>query len=360
MLVAEGTVTAAQLAQALELQERYFQEKGRRRRLGRVLVDAGFVEEAQLTQVLSRLLTVPSVSLYHVEFSRQLLNLVPREIAEEYGLIPVYVRHVRGQGDTLYVATDDPTNEEGLRRAGVFAGLPVRPMLSSASDIRAALRVYYGATASIPPIEPPAAAARPRERSNLVDSSLPQSAQPPPPSPQATQPPQSAPAKANWPADSLTTARVAQTKPTTLPRERGEARAVAMPEVTAKIAPPLDQGAVGGVREGPPAKPVRAGTGRTVSLTFLDGTTFNLPRPAKKGASSAESAGGQSEETQLTARDLVSALRAVSHGADATEVLGDNPRWEPLFAALLSLLLRKHLIADWEFVEELKPHLPRS
>ena len=60
--------------------------------------------------------------------------------------------------------------------------------------------------------------------------------------------------------------------------------------------------------------------------------------------------------TDLTARDLVSALRAVSHGADATEVLGDNVRWEAMFAALLSLLLKKHHIADWEFVEEYKKY----
>ena len=57
---------------------------------------------------------------------------------------------------------------------------------------------------------------------------------------------------------------------------------------------------------------------------------------------------------ELTARDLVAALRAVSHGADASEILGEKARWEPLFAALLELLLKKHLIADWEFVEEIK------
>ena len=32
-------------------------------------------------------------------------------------------------------------------------------------------------------------------------------------------------------------------------------------------------------------------------------------------------------------------------------------RWESLFAALLSLMLKKHLIADWEFVDELKKNL---
>ncbi len=44
----------------------------------------------------------------------------------------------------------------------------------------------------------------------------------------------------------------------------------------------------------------------------------------------------------------------MSHGAEASEILGENPRWEAMFAALLSLLLRKHLIADWEFVEEFR------
>ncbi|RYE87592.1 MAG: hypothetical protein EOO75_14285, partial [Myxococcales bacterium] len=60
------------------------------------------------------------------------------------------------------------------------------------------------------------------------------------------------------------------------------------------------------------------------------------------------------DQEALTARDLVAALRAVAHGADASEILGDNTSWEALFAALLSLLLRKRLIADWEFVEEFK------
>ena len=60
------------------------------------------------------------------------------------------------------------------------------------------------------------------------------------------------------------------------------------------------------------------------------------------------------EANALTARDLIAALRAVSHGADATEILGNDVQWEALFSALLSLLLKKHLIADWEFVEEYK------
>ena len=78
-----------------------------------------------------------------------------------------------------------------------------------------------------------------------------------------------------------------------------------------------------------------------LSLTLLDGTRVQLP---SKNAKSQEG---------LTARDFVSALRARAHGADATEILGEAPQWEPVVAALLSVLLRKGLIADWEFIEEL-------
>lgn len=81
-----------------------------------------------------------------------------------------------------------------------------------------------------------------------------------------------------------------------------------------------------------------------VSLTLLDGTTISLPARGKKDAATGD----------LTARDFVSALRATAHGADASEILGDQVRWEPVIAALLSILLRKGLIADWEFVEELR------
>lgn len=87
-----------------------------------------------------------------------------------------------------------------------------------------------------------------------------------------------------------------------------------------------------------------------ITMTLLDGTQINLPAQ-RPGAKPQEE---QASQNQLTARDLVAALRAVAHGADASDVLGPNPRWEAMFSALLSLLLKKHLIADWEFVEELK------
>ena len=119
LLVEAGVLSQSQLEQAL------FAQRKDGRKLGQLLIELGLVSEIQLTQTLSRQLSVPWVSLYHVDFSRSLLNLVAREAAEKYCLVPIFVRRVRKQGETLYVAMDDPTNEaaiEDVRAGRVAAG----------------------------------------------------------------------------------------------------------------------------------------------------------------------------------------------------------------------------------------------
>ena len=97
--------------------------------------------------------------------------------------------------------------------------------------------------------------------------------------------------------------------------------------------------------------PKRGTAHRRVTLTLLDGTKVTLPaRPSKQEGN----AGPTDGDMPLTARDIVQALRAKMHGQNASEVLGEHDRWEGLFVALLSVLLKKHLIADWEFIDELK------
>ena len=109
LLVDARILTVEQLEDVLALQ------KTDGRKLGALLVESGLVTETLLTQVLSQQLSVPWVSLNHIDFSRELLNLIPLDVAEKYCLVPIYVRAVRGQGDTLYVAMEDPMSEEGLR-----------------------------------------------------------------------------------------------------------------------------------------------------------------------------------------------------------------------------------------------------
>lgn len=304
LLVAANVISQEQLARALA----HPRKEGER--LGDVLLALEMVSDTQLTQALSQQLAVPWVSLYHVDFSRQLLNFVPRETAEKYCLVPVLHRKSKKGGEQLFVAMDDPTNDVAIEEVAKVTNITVKPMIAARSDIRAAIRVYYHGESGapeepqVPPAPPSPKPAVPKKEAKTAPSTL-----PPEELLEDAPPSEEIPASAPVPSvDSPTASPEIEAKEITLPKRR----AVPM-----------------------------------ISLTLLDGTTIQLP--AKKGRSPSSPA---PSETDLTARDLVSALRAVSHGADAADILGEAPKWEPIVAALLSVMLKKGLIADWEFLDE--------
>ena len=304
-----GLIDEPQLSQALASQ------RTSSRRLGEELVHLGYLSEVQMTQVLSNQLSIPWVSLYHVEFSRDLLNLVPAELAEDFVLIPVYVRRVRNEGEVLFVAMDDPTSEELLGRIRDTTQMVVKPMVAPPSEIKKAIQIYYFGN-------------RPRPESN-VETTL-----------QLTEP---APPRRSLKPDTVRIVErgtldphAARTRPAPPPEElassangkgaRGESLAPSAVTTNGESDPPA------------PARP------STVTLTLLDGTKVSLPAPRHDVPAATEAA--------ATASDLIAALRARSAGGESPELPADAT-WESLFAALLSVLIRKGLVADWEFVEEL-------
>ena len=337
LLVEARVITQAQLDEALASPRHEGQK------IGQLLVEMEMVNEDQLTQTLSMQLSVPWVSLYHIDFSRELLNRVPRDIAEKFCAVPIFLRTEKKKA-TLYVAMDDPTNEQALLEIATAAGIPVKPMIASQSHIRSAIRVYYAPDTSESQASPmttrePSVGRMPTSpelpNANVPPPSTATPNAPPPPPAKPPPPPMTGRAPLATVVDSM--------------------EILATEAIHSSDSPDADPELE--VREYV-AKP-RAGSGpRMVALTLLDGTTLNLPAraasppvAARREGSKPPSAVGISD--QLTARDLVSALRAVAHGADATEILGDT-QWQAMFAALLSLMLKKNLIADWEFIEELR------
>lgn len=315
LLINARVITREQLDEALALPR----PKGRK--IGQVLIERGWLTEAQLTQTLSLQLGVPWVSLYHIDFAPALLAKVPREVAERHCLVPIFVRHVKGHGETLYVAIEDPKNEAALGEVSRAAGLPTRPMIASPTDIKSAIRLSYGGEDPAPTVNIESKPEPPVVPATIRDGRKPAAPTPAPPT---------------IPAGSQAVAPTASVPPAPAPAVARESVVGAAPAAS-QAAPPTPRTS----SAPPPGK-----RGKMVELTLLDGTTLALPARGKK---SSEHPGANEA---LTARDLVSALRAVTHGADASEILGDSPQWEPILAALLSVMLRKGLIADWEFIDE--------
>ncbi len=322
LLVSAKVISSEQLDRALAT------ERTEGQRIGDLLVQLGFVTEAQLTQTLSQQLSVPWVSLYHIDFSRQLLNLVPQQVAEASCLVPIFVRRVKGQGDTLYVAMDDPTNEAALAEVSQHAGLPVKPMIASPSDIRSAIRVYYGVGAEAPASPAAQAPAGTAASSPAAPPTLRQ------------KPPLPSRAKSGSKSDPQ------------IATGEGEAKAAAKsPSADSPDAAPEIES-----REVTIPLPRRGGM-PMVALTMLDGTTIQLPARRKKKKPEGEEAAPESSpgpREAMTARDLVRALRAAGQGADIRATLGEDVRWEPVVAAIIAVLLKKGAIADWELIEEFR------
>lgn len=137
MLVHAGLVTREDLADALQEQEQ------RGARLGEVLVRRGLITEQDLTQIFSNRVSVAWVCLDYIDFTRELLSLVPGDLAQSLNVIPVYFRTEKNRQKILYIAVDDPTAISAMEQVAMHTGMHVRPLVAPASEIRRAVQLHY-------------------------------------------------------------------------------------------------------------------------------------------------------------------------------------------------------------------------
>src|SRR5687767_8467843 len=99
VLVAQKAVSQEQLRLGLDEQKR----SGRK--LGRVLVDLGFVTEERIAQALARQLNLAFVNLKHFNFNRAVVLKLPEAVARRFRALALEER-----GGTMVVGMADPTD----------------------------------------------------------------------------------------------------------------------------------------------------------------------------------------------------------------------------------------------------------
>ena len=132
ILLREKIVSPAQLNEARKLQ----QESGEN--LSYTLAKLGYVEETQLVNILSSQYGIPSINLEEVEIPKDVINLVPYDVAKRHKLIPI-----SREGQTLIVAVSDPSNIYALDDVKFLTGLEVEEVVAPESSIMKALEKYY-------------------------------------------------------------------------------------------------------------------------------------------------------------------------------------------------------------------------
>jgi type IV pilus assembly protein PilB len=107
-------------------------------RLGRTLVEMGAVTESAMVAVLAAQLQLRTVDLDIVKLPPRVTDLLRLDLAERYGVFPLGL-----DGNTLLLATADPTNLEQIQELSFACAKRVQVAVATASSIDRAVRKYY-------------------------------------------------------------------------------------------------------------------------------------------------------------------------------------------------------------------------
>lgn len=107
-------------------------------KLGSVVIELGFVREADLARVLSETLRLPYSDLFEPEIPEAALKLIKPEIARNYLVMPV-----KKEGNALTLAMSDPLDIDAIDAIRFATGLNIKPTLALVSEINDAIRKYY-------------------------------------------------------------------------------------------------------------------------------------------------------------------------------------------------------------------------
>ena len=133
LLLDAGLIDEAQLSRALS------EQADTQERLGTVLTRLRMVSETDITRTLSDQLHIPVFDPGREKVSPEALAAVPGELARKYNLLPVQM-----ENGSLRVAMSDPLNLDALDDLRVTTGRAVEALIGEASVITEARERHYG------------------------------------------------------------------------------------------------------------------------------------------------------------------------------------------------------------------------
>lgn len=137
LLVESGYVTEAQVRTALAQKRTY----GRGYRLGSVMVSMGMVTPEQLARVLSKQFDMPFVKL--PEIPREVSSLLSLDFQSEHRIIPFRLE-AEGKNERLHVAVEDPADLSLIDELRFQLHKTLRVYIAASDDIDHALAMARG------------------------------------------------------------------------------------------------------------------------------------------------------------------------------------------------------------------------
>ncbi|HMA64583.1 MAG: GspE/PulE family protein [Fibrobacterota bacterium] len=132
ILIEQGLITPEQLKAGLD------EQRNCGLQLGKCLTKLGFLSETKLLDVLSAQLDVTHVVLENFAFSRELLRIIPEEMARKYKAIPLYE-----QDGMVTFAMADPSNLRTLDHLKFKTGKEIEAVIATEKSIVTAIDKNY-------------------------------------------------------------------------------------------------------------------------------------------------------------------------------------------------------------------------
>jgi type IV pilus assembly protein PilB len=123
-LVEDGLLTAKQVEELLE------QQKKEGTRLLKILLEKAYVSEQDMAISMGRVLNVPPVNLARITVPLDVADLLPREVAHNYKVVPVSRLE-----NKLFLAMADPLNVLAIDDVRRITKLEVAPLIASEKTI---------------------------------------------------------------------------------------------------------------------------------------------------------------------------------------------------------------------------------
>jgi len=123
-LVEDGLLSAGQIEELLE------QQKKEGSRLIKLIVDKAYVSEQDLAVSMGRVLNVPPVNLARVSIPSEIVELLPRDTAHSYKVVPVSRLE-----NKLFLAMADPLNVLAIDDVKRITKLEIAPLIASEKAI---------------------------------------------------------------------------------------------------------------------------------------------------------------------------------------------------------------------------------
>ena len=138
LLVEHKLISEKQLTAALA------EQKKSGHKLGRTLVELGYVREDQLLELLSRQLQIPFIDLRHYKYEPDTVRLIPETIARRYRAIALDQK-----GDSVLVGMADPTDIFAYDELARVLKRPIRQAVVREADLLATVDTVYRKTQEI-------------------------------------------------------------------------------------------------------------------------------------------------------------------------------------------------------------------